>query len=396
MTASDRIDRFLADYPDGGLLIAVGYATPAGIAWLAERSTNRQVSLLIGDTRYQYWKNISDSDRETCQAFMERPDVEIRNWYRTNKAGAGESAAHLKAWAATGDDDGTATGVLVGSGNLTRRGLTDNVEIMVEAHGDDKTATYREMTNLWGKAWDAKNRLQDYLNNKTAPSKSRNRRPKTNQPRKRGPIGPRFGGGPGPGPGTGQFNVGMDDIGDLLGGLFNRGGRGRGQPGATQGQRGSDLEVDLMLDFDDAVNGLETVISLTSGSGAEVRPRDVKVRIPAGVKTGQKLRLKQRGGPGRAGGPPGDLFVHVNVKQHELFGRSGKDLTLEVPITFSEAALGAKVKVPTLNGEVVKIRIPPGTVSGKTFRLKGRGGAGDLLVTVNVAVPQEPSGGFAG
>ena len=182
MTASDRIDRFLADYPDGGLLIAVGYATPAGTAWLAERSTNRQVSLLIGDTRYQYWKNISDSDRKTCQVFMERPDVKIRNWYRTSKAAAGESAAHLKAWAAT-DDDGTATGVLVGSGNLTRRGLTDNVEIMVEAHGDDKTATYREMTNLWGKAWDAKDRLQDYLNNKTAPSKSRNRRPKTNQPR---------------------------------------------------------------------------------------------------------------------------------------------------------------------------------------------------------------------
>ena len=210
--------------------------------------------------------------------------------------------------------------------------------------------------------------------------------------------------------------------------------------------------MDLTLDFDDAVNGFETVISLTSeatcsgcggagsepgsipskceacdgkgvhdenqglfsfsrpcqscggrgsvisspcascrGSGAEVRPRDVKVRIPAGVKTGQKIRLKKRGGPGRAGGPPGDLFVHVNVKQHELFGRSGKDLTLEVPITFSEAALGAKVKVPTLNGEVVKIRIPPGTVSGKTFRLKGRGGAGDLLVTVAVAVPQELS-----
>ncbi len=278
------------------------------------------------------------------------------------------------------------------------------------------------------------------------------KRARYDEVRKMGPIGPRFGGRPGPGPGTGQFNVGMDDIGDVLGGLFNRGGRGRGQPGATQGQRGSDLEVDLTLDFDDAVNGFETVISLTSeatcsgcggtgsepgsvpskceacdgkgvhdenqglfsfsrpcqscggrgsvisspcascrGSGAEVRPRDVKVRIPAGVKTGQKIRLKKRGGPGRAGGPPGDLFVHVNVKQHELFGRSGKDLTLEVPITFSEAALGAKVKVPTLNGEVVKIRIPPGTVSGKTFRLKGRGGAGDLLVTVAVAVPQELS-----
>ena len=268
--------------------------------------------------------------------------------------------------------------------------------------------------------------------------------------RKMGPVGGMFAGGAGPG--AGGFNVGFNDIGDLLGGLFNRGGRGRGQGGSAQGHRGSDLEVDLSLDFDDAVNGLETVISLTSettcsgcggtgsepgsvpskcescdgkgvheenqglfsfsrpcqscggrgsvisspcgtcsGVGAEVRPRDVKVRIPAGVKSGQKIRLKQRGGPGRGGGPPGDLFVQVNVKPHELFGRSGSDLTLELPITFAEAALGAKVKVPTLNGEVVKIRIPQGTVSGKTFRLKGRGGPGDLLVTVAVAVPQKLS-----
>ncbi len=276
------------------------------------------------------------------------------------------------------------------------------------------------------------------------------KRARYDEVRKMGPIGPMFGGGPGPGPG--DFNVGMHDIGDLLGGLFNRGGRARGRSGTAQGQRGNDIEVDLTLDFDDAVNGLETAISLTSeatcsgcggtgsepgsppsrcescdgkgvhdenqglfsfsrpcqscggrgsvisspcttcrGSGSEVRPREVKVRIPAGVKTGQKIRLKKRGAPGWGGGPPGDLFVHVNVTQHELFGRSGKDLTLEVPITFSEAALGANVKVPTLNGEVVKIRIPPGTVSGKTFRLKGRGGAGDLLVTVAVAVPQELS-----
>jgi len=280
------------------------------------------------------------------------------------------------------------------------------------------------------------------------------KRAKYDEVRKMGPIGPMFrgAGGGAPGPGAGQFNVGMDDIGDLLGGLFNRGGRGRGQPGAARGQRGSDIAVDLSLQFDDAVNGLETTITLTSeatcagcdgmgsapgtapskcescdgrgihdenqglfsfsrpcqscggrgsvitspctncrGSGVEVRPREVKVRIPAGVKTGQKVRLKQRGGPGHGGGPPGDLFVHVTVEPHEMFGRSGSDLTVEVPITFAEATLGAKVKVPTLNGEAVKIRIPPGTVSGKTFRLKGRGGTGDLLVTVAVVVPQELS-----
>lgn len=278
------------------------------------------------------------------------------------------------------------------------------------------------------------------------------KRAKYDEVRKMGPVGPMFGGGGGPGPGGGHFNVGMDDIGDLLGGLFNRGGRGRGQAGAAGGQRGNDIEVELTLSFDDAVNGLDTALTLTSeatcsgcdgmgsapgttaskceacdgrgvlaenqglfsfsrpcrtcggrgsvitspctncrGSGVEVRPREVKARIPAGVKTGQKIRLKERGGPGYRGGPPGDLFVNVTVEAHAMFGRSGKDLTLDVPITFAEATLGAKVRVPTLNGEVVKIRIPPGTASGKTFRLKGKGGAGDLLVTVAVAVPQKLS-----
>lgn len=280
----------------------------------------------------------------------------------------------------------------------------------------------------------------------------KDKRARYDEVRKMGPIGGAFG-GPGAGPMGGGFNVNFNDVGDLLGGLFGRGGRGRDQGAQAQGGlRGRDLEVDLALDFADAVNGLETVISLTSeatcsscagigaepgtapskceacdgrgvhdenqglfsfsrpcqscggrgsviaspcstcrGTGTEVRPRDVKVRIPAGVKSGQKIRLKKRGGPGRAGAPPGDLYVHVKVEQHELFGRSGSDLTLELPISFAEAALGAKVEVPTLNGDVVKIRIPAGTDSGKTFRLKGRGGAGDLLVTVAVAVPEKLS-----
>jgi molecular chaperone DnaJ len=277
------------------------------------------------------------------------------------------------------------------------------------------------------------------------------KRARYDEVRRMGPIAGGFGGARRPGPrGSGSdagFNVGFDDIGDLLGGLFGRGRQG----GATQSPRahaGADLEADLTLDFEDAVRGLETTISLTSeascstcggsgsapgsapqrcevcggrgiqdenqglfsfsrpcaacggrgavitdpcptcrGTGSEVRPRDVKVRIPAGVKSGQKIRLKGRGAPGRAGGPPGDLFVHIRVGDHPLFGRSGKDLTIDVPITFAEAALGANVKVPTLDGEPVAIRIPPGTASGKTFRLRGRGGAGDLLATVVVAVP---------
>ncbi|MEM9468038.1 MAG: molecular chaperone DnaJ [Actinomycetota bacterium] len=268
--------------------------------------------------------------------------------------------------------------------------------------------------------------------------------------RRLGPMAGGFGGAGGPG---GGFNVDFGDIGDLLGGLFGRGGGGRGRGGgATRAQKGSDLEADLALDFEDAVNGIETTIHLTSeascatcsgtgakpgkpprpcascngsgilddnqgffsmsrpcaecsgrgtlitdpcptcnGTGTEVRPREVKVRIPAGVKTGQKIRLKGRGGPGRLGGEPGDLFVKVRVKDHPMFGRAGKDLTLDVPITFAEAALGADIAVPTLEGGTVTMRIPAGTASGKTFRLRGKGGGGDLLVTAEIIVPDDLS-----
>jgi molecular chaperone DnaJ len=128
----------------------------------------------------------------------------------------------------------------------------------------------------------------------------------------------------------------------------------------------------------------------------ERRARKVKVRIPAGVDDGQRIRLKGRGGIGPNGGPPGDLYVVVRVGQHEVFGRSGsKDLTLRLPVTFAEAALGATVKVPTL-GAPVSLRIPPGTRSGRIFRVRGHGvpassGAGDLLVTVEVTVPEQLS-----
>jgi molecular chaperone DnaJ len=118
----------------------------------------------------------------------------------------------------------------------------------------------------------------------------------------------------------------------------------------------------------------------------------VKVRIPPGVSDGQRIRLKGRGGAGHNGGAPGDLYVVVGVKEHEMFGRRGRDLTLHVPITFAEAALGATVTVPTLD-DSVSLRIPPGTRSGKTFRVRGRGvherdASGDLLVTVDVTVPE--------
>ena len=131
------------------------------------------------------------------------------------------------------------------------------------------------------------------------------------------------------------------------------------------------------------------------GRGIEVRPRTVKVRVPAGVDDGQRIRVKGRGTPGLNGGPAGDLYVVVHVAPHPIFGRSGKsDLTVKVPITFPEAALGTQVKVPTLESPVT-VKVPPGTQSGKTVHVRGRGikrGSGDpgaLLVTFDVVVPTE-------
>jgi molecular chaperone DnaJ len=125
------------------------------------------------------------------------------------------------------------------------------------------------------------------------------------------------------------------------------------------------------------------------------RTRQVKVRIPAGVEDGQRIRVKGRGAPGRANGPAGDLYVTVRVGNHPVFGRRARNLTLTAPITFPEATLGSTVRVPTLD-EPVTLRIPPGTSSGRTFRVKGRGvpshgrsAAGDLLVTVEVTVPKQ-------
>jgi molecular chaperone DnaJ len=132
-----------------------------------------------------------------------------------------------------------------------------------------------------------------------------------------------------------------------------------------------------------------------NGRGTEVRAREVKVRVPAGVDDGQRIRVKGRGAAGANGGPAGDLYVVVSVRPHPVFGRTGRNLTLRLPVTFAEAALGAEVKVPTLEDSVT-MRIPGGTPTGKTLRVRGRGipasngsAAGDLLVTVDVQVPAE-------
>lgn len=129
------------------------------------------------------------------------------------------------------------------------------------------------------------------------------------------------------------------------------------------------------------------------GNGRGTSSRSVQARIPAGVKDGQKIRLRGKGAPGENGGPAGDLLVKVTVRPHQLFGRRDSNLTLDVPVSIDEAALGAEIKVPTLEGAPVTLKIPAGTPSGRTFRVRGKGATktdgtkGDLLVTVSVVVP---------
>ncbi|HZD22668.1 MAG TPA: molecular chaperone DnaJ [Acidimicrobiia bacterium] len=266
-------------------------------------------------------------------------------------------------------------------------------------------------------------------------------------------------GGPGAG-GFGGQQVRVEDLQDLLGGLGGLGdlfGFGSQQQRRSGPSRGANLSTELTIGFEDAAFGVETQVttegaatcSRCSGSGAEPgsavttcptcggrgvvaqnqgffsfsqpcpqchgsgrliedpctkchgsgrenRRRTVKLHVPAGVKDGTTLRLRGKGAPGSFGGPAGDLMVHIRVVPSRTFGRKGNDLTLKVPITYTEAALGTKLDVPTLNGGV-KVKIPSGTPSGKTFRVRGkgihpdRGRRGDLLVTVEVAVPQKVS-----
>ena len=134
------------------------------------------------------------------------------------------------------------------------------------------------------------------------------------------------------------------------------------------------------------------------GSGRAMSEKTMQVRIPAGVNDSQRIRLKGKGSPGERGGPHGDLIVLVHVRPHELFGRSGDNLTIVLPVTFPEAALGSDVKVPTLGGPNVTLKLAPGTTSGRVLRVRGKGitrrdgSKGDLLVTIDVAVPHKVTG----
>ena len=243
-------------------------------------------------------------------------------------------------------------------------------------------------------------------------------------------------------------------LGDILGGVFG-GGAGTRRTTRSAARRGADVETSTTIGFTDAVEGVTVSLRLASeapcpdcrgtgarpgsmprvcpecdgvgmraasrggaftlnetcpacggrgivvddpcptchGSGRGLSDRAIQARIPAGVRDGQRIKLRGKGAPGEHGGPPGDLYVVVKVSPHRLFGRSGDNLTVKVPISFDEAALGADIKVPTLGGAPVTVKIPAGTPSGRTFRVRGRGVTrkdgtkGDLLVTVEVQVP---------
>jgi len=197
---------------------------------------------------------------------------------------------------------------------------------------------------------------------------------------------------------TGRGGAGQPNLEDLLGGMFGQQGGFSGGPGqqgyggfnAPAGpRRGADIEARTTLSFRDAAEG--STVTLTTADGDHVT-----VRIPVGVKDGQKIRLRGKGSPGDQGAASGDLMLTVQVKPHAVFGRHGNNLSVDLPVTFAEAALGATVSVPTLSGDPVKVRIAAGTPNGRVLRVKGRGIAakdhpGDLLAKVSVAVPQRLS-----
>ena len=172
---------------------------------------------------------------------------------------------------------------------------------------------------------------------------------------------------------------------DIFANLFGGGGR-RGP------RKGSDLQTEATITFKEAIFGTTLDLKLnTDGNG----PQNISARVPAGVNDGAKIRVKGKGAPGEAG--PGDLFIELSVKPHAVFSRKGENLLLTIPVTFAEAALGADIKVPTLSGDDVTVRLAAGTPTGRVLRVKGRGikkGAvtGDLLVTVEVQVPRRVEG----
>ena len=177
--------------------------------------------------------------------------------------------------------------------------------------------------------------------------------------------------------------------GGLFDGLFDGAGMGPGGMGGypryREPTKGQDIQSRITLDLATAVEG--TTVSVDTGTG-----KKVSAKIPAGVKDGQKVRLRGKGRPSPDGGKAGDVIITVGVPKHPVFAREEQNLRVVVPVTFKEASLGDTIEVPTLTGDVVKVKVPPGTQSGQVMRVRGRGvtsgqGMGDLLVEIQVAVP---------
>jgi molecular chaperone DnaJ len=177
---------------------------------------------------------------------------------------------------------------------------------------------------------------------------------------------------------TDMFGPGADIFSTLFGGARQR--------------HGADLQTEASILFKDSIYGTELNLRLQPQGSAAM---NITTRVPAGIKDGAKIKIKGRGAPGAAG--PGDLYVTVHVTPHPIFSRKDENIHLSLPVTFAEAALGADIKVPTLQGDEVIVRIAPGTPSGRTLRVKGRGvkkgsTTGDLMITIDVRVPQRVDG----
>ena len=202
-----------------------------------------------------------------------------------------------------------------------------------------------------------------------------------------------FGGGMGQG-GVHFGAGGLGDIFNVFGGTGQRPGPGRGQAW-PQARPGRDVEVTVPLQFGEAVEGAERTVRYQIPGGAETVT--TKVKIPAGVEEGKRIRVSGRGAPGNGGAPSGDLYLRLEIAPHRFFRREGSDLFVDLPVTVYEAGLGGTMRVPTLTGSTT-IKLPVGTRSGQVIRIAGKGapqpkakdakGRGDLYVTVHIELPE--------
>ncbi len=196
------------------------------------------------------------------------------------------------------------------------------------------------------------------------------------------------GGQPHPG-----FSQGSGDFSDMFEQMFARGGQREGASFRGFAMAGADLETDLPVSLREAFTGTRRTLSLPDATGTS---RQIEVRIPGGVRNGERLRVKGKGEPGRGGGPSGDLFFHVQIAPHPVFQRKNADIIVNLPIWPWEAALGTDVEVPTLSGSV-RLKIPPGSQPQQRMRLKGKGlpkrkgGHGDQFVVLNIVLPKDSS-----